>query len=734
MRRLRIIQAFLLVGALLPLVQSCSKDRDGESVAQVEERVLPISLDLETQGDEEDLTQISSSEGGRALTFEVDPSDATKSRIAQGSDWSAHVFLKHRSTGAVGYVKYEFEYASRNTSTKKINLRAKSSTVTITMLRGAAPTDATVRSGDWYVLAVGGGGVRDGYKINFASNAGDARTGAVQAPLLSGWTKLTESQGKFKASLSLKPQGSILRVKLDNKSGVSFTTPFVYGVVRGSSSDLYANATYDFSTLAVSESVIPAYSASTSASSGTQTMVALERSPLAANASGYQFVWLATAPGKSSHPFTVDMSGYPVYRSSTFTTTKEFFRGIAPHSGRGNVSVTLDKPMLNYERFSGHALAGGRSVLPVYDNGGIIPGSLGALRAQPMTETSRNNEYGYYYATANSATQFIDYTRLKAEFAASPLSQQYSVATGADLFSLFPGNVPLGFGDNVTPSTGEISGLYERLYAGNSPGPYDSSDTPYLNYGWYTDAVKVGTVGDQDVILGSASYYYNIDTKGRLGNGSKLYALRNVPFLERFTGKASSHVTSGNIQDYSQAAAYRYTFMGNWPYMNYDDEYWTNGEGLGLDFQTPGYENSLNSYVVVEIAYLGEKARAIVGNPEMTVAKDSWWASQTNVKKFVLRATGHTVIYDQEVETEAGTEMEPRNLVGYGSWITSRGYPAKVYNSSYARLFAVPADQYFYTTGGLGYQGFHAIMEHRFTSQNYIGNPSADGVYYLMKK
>lgn len=425
-------------------ISSCSKDVDSpKAIESNQEQSYEFNLSLEGDGDETDLAQTARSiEGARALKLEADPSAPGKYRIAEGSGWNAHVFVKNKNNGRLGYVEYQFAFAGRSGS-RKVLIKNVTSAVTLTMLDGgAAPTLSEVQAGHWLVSGILGGGTRSGATITFdSSNRLNLSPDQVEAPLVSDWKVLqaTSNGNTYYASFTMKPQGVIAQVGLTNNTGIDKTAPFYAGWLISDGGNLYSKATYDFSTASVTS--IPKYSVNT-ASENLFSGV-LKHPAMQAGEKKNHFVWFALDPNATSYKFEVQPTGYYIYKGKTYPGRKEQLKydsSTAPadqriaDGKRINLTLIMDKPAQQpVELVSNYVLAGGSTQWhpqssPTPET--VSPGMYGALRAEPTT--SDNNRVGEY------ASHYYPGSPINVEFPASSLSSTYRLPDIYDYLGLFP--------------------------------------------------------------------------------------------------------------------------------------------------------------------------------------------------------------------------------------------------------------------------------------------------------
>lgn len=470
-------------------ISSCSKDVDSpKAIESNQEQSYEFNLSLEGDGDETDLAQTARSlEGARALKLEADPSAPGKYRIAEGSGWNAHVFVKNKNNGRLGYVEYQFAFAGRSGS-RKVLIKNVTSAVTLTMLDGgAAPTLSEVQAGHWLVSGILGGGTRSGATITFdSSNRLNLSPDQVEAPLVSDWKVLqaTSNGNTYYASFTMKPQGVIAQVGLTNNTGIDKTAPFYAGWLISDGGNLYSKATYDFSTASVTS--IPKYSVNT-ASENLFSGV-LKHPAMQAGEKKNHFVWFALDPNATSYKFEVQPTGYYIYKGKTYPGRKEQLKydsSTAPadqriaDGKRINLTLIMDKPAQQpVELVSNYVLAGGQSAKNIGLTEVLHPGGYGVLRAEPAI--GDNNRFGQY------ASHYFSDSPVIAEFLASSLSSTYRLPDIYDYLGAFPGNVEFKVSNTIDyedlskfiyPGMG-FSGLFGSKMETSQPMPDPDPSNP----------------------------------------------------------------------------------------------------------------------------------------------------------------------------------------------------------------------------------------------------------------
>lgn len=589
----RLLQMAVVALGLSLGISSCSKDDSlGRQSSSLTKEDYKAHLNLEIEGEETDLAQTArSADGARALTLEADPNRAGKYRIAEGSNWTAHVFYKHRSTHALGYMSYELQFGER-LSNNNIKLKPVAKTgLTLTMFNGAAaPTDSEIAAGDWSIAVVLGGGKLDGTKLVFDSDQVTGLTAdQVEAPLVMQWKTLSISGTQPFASGTFKPQGIIMRISLTNKTGYSFTEAFPAGWLEQSEGNVHSTGTYDFSTINVGQTV--KYSASTR----TDATPVLMHQPVANNATTYSYRWIAVDASQPNYKFRIEPTGYFLYRkgthdkfvydSTTATADKKLGEG-----KRAEVALTMERPpKMPIDYMSDYQLAGGASVNPLpirthpmapYIN---FTGTTGELRKLSVAEQTSAYAYGYYRGYhvlgKHDATYNPSTANLQDEIAATASLAGYRIPEERDWWGI----IPFSFqGYSISEPDRPLPRLYNRR-----------PDNGYnVTYTTKRHAPK------KDPIW---SFEYPLVTDD---SPAVAIVFKPVSIADRLDGTYP-------LLDNSHISAFRYTRY------DYDEPY------VGND----------GRFILIESVYLGEEGKSLTAED----LDDAWWASNSSrvVKKIL---------------------------------------------------------------------------------------------------
>lgn len=588
----RLLQMAVVAFGLSFGISSCSKDDSlGRQPSSLTKEDHKVHLNLEIEGEETDLAQTArSADGSRALTLEADPNRAGKYRIAEGSNWRAHVFYKHRSTHALGYMSYQLQFGER-LGNNNIKLKPVATTgLTLTMFNGAAaPTDSEISSGDWSIAVVLGGGKLEGTKLVFDSDQVTGLTAdQVEAPLVMQWKTLSISGTQPFASGTFKPQGIIMRISLTNKTGYSFTEAFPAGWLEQSEGNVHSTGTYDFSAINVGQTV--KYSASTR----TDATPVLMHQPVANNATTYSYRWIAVDASQPNYKFRIEPTGYFLYRkgthdkfvydSTTATADKKLGEG-----KRAEVALTMERPpKMPIDYMSDYQLAGGASVNPL--PGRTHPmapdinftGTTGELRKLSVTEQTNAFAYGYYRGYhvlgKHDATYNPSTANLQDEIAATASLAGYRIPEDKDWWGIILPIVDI----TAWAYDAVVHPLYNRRPDNGYNAFYESSD--------------------QDV------YPVDLYEFGEFHDGGGV-ALRFLP-------TASQSQVNRNfypLLDNSHISAFRYTYHKYTP--------------------SASFETDVNMALVIESVHLGEEGKGLTA----VDLDDAWWARNSSriVKKIL---------------------------------------------------------------------------------------------------
>lgn len=197
----------LLLGAL-GLV-SCSKDEDPQ---QADKSRVAGTLALDLSG---------AFDGMKSLTLDMDQDMPPFTHQEGVTDWTTHCFIRN-ATGSSQYYA-EVKWKVTNSTTRSIKLESDTHVITLQTISGES-TVLPQNGETWYIAGIAGGGTLspDRKSVTFAPRSWlnmDTRTSnEMSIPIAFGWTefKVDEAGTAPKVQVTFKPQGSLLRLKLDN--------------------------------------------------------------------------------------------------------------------------------------------------------------------------------------------------------------------------------------------------------------------------------------------------------------------------------------------------------------------------------------------------------------------------------------------------------------------------------------------------------------------------------------
>lgn len=648
----------MVFSVLAASLVGCSKeDSLGREEIQESGKESPISLSLEVEGDESDLVYSAKDrESGRALTIEPDPANPGKYRLSQNSTWTAHLMLKNKLTGHVGYVSYEFDYVDRNPVNNKIHLKYRTKSATIKMLGNAgswtAPTDASVRAGQWYVAAIVGGGKLLNNTIQFGRHTtftdspyvyDPSTTGTdveqVEAPLVGQWKQLELRGGSYTTAdpLELKPQGVILKINAKNNTGQNITHPYVAGAIVSSNAGLLMYESSDISKGVYTE-VSFDFGVGTSglssvgyrrAGSWTSAQLVLRHAPANAGATSSQYVWVGLDSQKTTHSFEVWSTGYHVYSAKGYPAAKEEYVYDSSLPGtkklsdgkRAEVSLVIEKaPRMPIEYVSDYNLAGG--YLPLYNvpNGNSVMYNLGAnhvgnagpLRAERADEAHGRLDYGYYsgyFAQGVSDPKYNPSGAVNLSEEVASLGA-YRLPSIEDWYGVVPKGVFTELGKS-NETINDTFGTYATSYS--ATGKQFLFRTASSGRRLWTDPVADPNNPEATVVYG---FYL---TKPVSGQGMHQIKFEGTDSY----GGIRPNTNYKLLLDNGLTMAYRIRTVGNY------------------SANTP--ETDVDNHVVIEATYLGEE---VEGLSLADISNESWWQGRQIVKRvFNMSGAVHTTTF-----------------------------------------------------------------------------------------
>ncbi len=432
---------------------SCGSENEYEMPTKKNEQTATLKLEITGE-----FPSDKTSDQTRALSFNTAlniPSFINEDGV---TSWKTHCFL--RKAGTTTQVYALIDWTATTAADGSITLNTKTSE--LTLLSSGSSTVTTPQAGEtWYIAGIAGDGNlnADRTKVDFKYDATkDDALEAHQArvPLSFGWTPFVVAAASGerapKITVTFRPQGSLLKVTVNNTTAVNSGQFGVSGPITVTTNALTTDGAFDYtpSTTTVVEGANPTFSF---ASATAVEEVITRNATVSANASKAYVLWGYPRPADhlasgSSFSTVTTIPPYRTYNSTAKTAAVTRTRAYANAIGYPT-TVYVERPILPIEYMTEYNLAGGTDFMVIPTNSSDSKGTSGSLRfsnrsADGSIESApyANNLSGYYSWNlamgTSSGVKLEDQNLIDTDGATIVLKSKYRLPDADDHWNIFP--------------------------------------------------------------------------------------------------------------------------------------------------------------------------------------------------------------------------------------------------------------------------------------------------------
>ncbi len=566
---------------------SCGSENEYEMPAQKNEQTATLKLEITGE-----FPSDKTSDQTRALSFNTAlniPSFINEDGV---TSWKTHCFL--RKAGTTTQVYALIDWTATTAADGSITLNTKTSE--LTLLSSGSSTVTTPQAGEtWYIAGIAGDGNlnADRTKVDFKYDATkDDALEAHQArvPLSFGWTPFVVAAASGerapKITVTFRPQGSLLKVTVNNTTAVNSGQFGVSGPITVTTNALTTDGAFDYtpSTTTVVEGANPTFSF---ASATAVEEVITRNATVNANASKAYVLWGYPRPANhlasGSFSTVTTIPPYRTYNSTAKTAAVTRTRAYANAIGYPT-TVYVERPIMPIEYVTEYNLAGGTYSIVPNSSTLITPanGSAGNLRWAASHANNESAYYNWFVATGITHTQNPSGNNLMNESITDEtgtyvLSTKYHLPSVEEWWGVFPAGSYVNFDGTRSNSTLKrdpmvVNGI-KRTYSAQ-----------------FSDAVQVG----DDAVVYALRF--------QKASGITPYTLSVYNEASRTYELATNN---------GMVCAYRYRRVGA-------VSKWEEAAG------TTNPNEHIDGHYKVDVVYLGESSMTL---QNLASQSESWWAN-----------------------------------------------------------------------------------------------------------
>ncbi len=354
---------------------SCGSENEYEMPTQKNEQTATLKLEITGE-----FPSDKTSDQTRALSFNTAlniPSFINEDGV---TSWKTHCFL--RKAGTTTQVYALIDWTATTAADGSITLNTKTSE--LTLLSSGSSTVTTPQAGEtWYIAGIAGDGNlnADRTQVDFKYDATkDDALEAHQArvPLSFGWTPFVVAAASGerapKITVTFRPQGSLLKVTVNNTTAVNSGQFGVSGPITVTTNALTTDGAFDYtpSTTAVVEGANPTFSF---ASATAVEEVITRNATVSANASKAYVLWGYPRPSNhlasGSFSTVTTIPPYRTYNSTAKTAAVTRTRAYANAIGYPT-TVYVERPIMALEYVADYNMASSTAFATTHSNSSSV--------------------------------------------------------------------------------------------------------------------------------------------------------------------------------------------------------------------------------------------------------------------------------------------------------------------------------------------------------------------------